>query len=135
MPNRSARPCGKPGCSRLARGAGSRCADHAREREQARGTAKVRGYGADWRTLRAAHLRAHPSCSHPECDMLATDVDHLTPHRGDDALRLDPDNLQSLCHSHHSSKTATQDGGFGRARCELIEERGVYTYVEWEPSV
>lgn len=131
MPNRSAKPCGKPGCPRLVRGPASRCTDHASERERARGTATSRGYGADWRTLRAAHLLAHPVCSHQDCTALATDVDHVTPHRGDDALRLDPDNLQSLCHSHHSQKTATEDGGFGKQRVvrpsRIIEQ--------WEPSV
>lgn len=136
MPNRAAKACGKTGCRALVRGAGSRCAEHAREREQARGSATARGYGFDWRTLRASHLAAHPTCSHPECGKAATDVDHVNPHRGDDRLRLDAGNLQSLCHSHHSSKTATQDGGFGRRRIEVeIERDGSYTAVEWEPSV
>jgi 5-methylcytosine-specific restriction protein A len=48
------------------------------------------------------------------CGARATDVDHIIAHRGDDRLRLDPANLQSFCHAHHSSKTATEDGGFGR---------------------
>src|SRR4051812_33623901 len=115
MPSRSAKPCGKPGCKALVRGA-TRCTEHTREREQARGSASQRGYDGAWRTLRAAHLSAHPMCSHPSCDLIATDVDHVTPHRGDNGLRLDPDNLQSLCHGHHSAKTVAQDGGLGRMR-------------------
>jgi len=38
----------------------------------------------------------------------AVDVDHIIPHKGDDALRLDPANLQSLCKWHHRSKTARE---------------------------
>jgi len=43
----------------------------------------------------------------------ATHVDHVLAHRGDEGLRLDPNNLQALCHSCHSRKTASLDGGFG----------------------
>jgi 5-methylcytosine-specific restriction protein A len=43
----------------------------------------------------------------------ATDVDHITPHKGNKELFYDVSNLQSLCHSHHSQKTAKEDGGFG----------------------
>jgi 5-methylcytosine-specific restriction protein A len=34
------------------------------------------------------------------------DVDHIVPHRGDPKLLRHWDNLQSLCHRHHSLKTA-----------------------------
>jgi 5-methylcytosine-specific restriction protein A len=139
MPSRSAKPCGKPGCKALVRGA-ARCPEHTREREQARGSASARGYDASWRALRAAYLSAHPMCSHPDCDLIATDVDHVTPHRGDDKLRLDPDNLQSLCHGHHSSKTVSQDGGLGRVRVygtARVQGAIIETYPadEWDPSV
>lgn len=43
----------------------------------------------------------------------ATDLDHIEPHRGDMTLFWDHDNWQSLCHSCHSAKTASEDGGFG----------------------
>ena len=35
----------------------------------------------------------------------ATEVDHITPHRGRWSLFVDPSNLQSLCHTCHSAKT------------------------------
>jgi 5-methylcytosine-specific restriction protein A len=36
----------------------------------------------------------------------ATDVDHIVPFQDvDDPRRLDPTNLQSLCHECHSRKT------------------------------
>jgi 5-methylcytosine-specific restriction protein A len=44
---------------------------------------------------------------------MATQVDHVKAHHGNEALRLDPANLQSLCQSCHSRKTATVDHGGG----------------------
>jgi len=50
----------------------------------------------------------------------ATDVDHITAwQKGatiEERQRLfrSADNLQSLCKSHHSKKTAAEDGSFGR---------------------
>lgn len=82
-----------------------------------RPSAAKRGYDATWRKLSATHLREHPfcvRCLEGGVFEQATDVDHIRAHCGDDSLRLDPGNLQSLCHSHHSQKTVAQDGGFGR---------------------
>ena len=42
-------------------------------------------------------------------------VDHRIPHKGDRVLFYDADNLQALCKPLHDSKTAREDGGFGRA--------------------
>ena len=84
-----------------------------------RETAAERGYGYRWQKAREGWLRSHPLCVHCEREgrvVAATDVDHIKPHRGDMALFWDSENnWQSLCHSHHSLKTATEDGGFGRA--------------------
>lgn len=33
-------------------------------------------------------------------------VDHIIERVDDDSLRLDPDNLMTLCHYHHGEKTA-----------------------------
>jgi 5-methylcytosine-specific restriction protein A len=41
-------------------------------------------------------------------------ADHVVPHKGDWLLFVDEKNLQGLCLSCHSKKTATEDGGFGR---------------------
>ena len=70
-----------------------------------RGSSAQQGYGYAWRVRRAEHLRTHPTCV--VCGEVATDVDHV--HRKELS-----DELQSMCHAHHSSKTARQDGGFGR---------------------
>lgn len=88
---------------------------HAREPAQpqaatpTRPSSHARGYDRRWRRLRAAHLSAHPLCV--ECERagivtVATEVDHIRPHRGNATLLYDPDNLQSMCKPHHSAKTA-----------------------------
>jgi 5-methylcytosine-specific restriction protein A len=64
-----------------------------------------------WQDMRAIHLAQEPWCR--ECLKLnvyefATEVDHITPHKGDPVLFFDRKNLQSLCNSHHSSKTAEE---------------------------
>ncbi|MBA3875608.1 MAG: hypothetical protein C0498_01505 [Anaerolinea sp.] len=70
-----------------------------------------RGYDSAWRRgPRARQLEAHPTCQWETdgvgCGEPATDVDHRVPKRagGTD----DEDNLQSLCHSHHSVKTRAE---------------------------
>lgn len=98
------RPCTQPGCARLT--SAGRCDDHKRRRE----SAAKRGYGAKWRRLRAYVLRNEPLCRH--CKRApATDVDHIVPRAkgGTDAMT----NLQPLCKSCHSRKTATEDGRWG----------------------
>ena len=47
----------------------------------------------------------------------ATVVDHIIPHKGDDNLRWDETNLQSLCQPHHDSTK------------QQIEKRGYSTEV------
>jgi 5-methylcytosine-specific restriction protein A len=76
-------------------------------------SASRRGYGRRWRDqTRTAFLREHPLCE--DCYrrgiiMPATDVDHIVAKRrgGTDQWR----NLQALCHSCHSRKTAREDRG------------------------
>ena len=61
--------------------------------------------------LRAQHIAKEPMCR--ECGgygvrRIGTQVDHITPHDGDMALFLDSENLQTLCDTHHSMKTARE---------------------------
>jgi 5-methylcytosine-specific restriction protein A len=119
MPNRSARPC-LGMCGNLVRGR-SRCPSCARKVEEQRGRPEARGYDRAWRRLRAAHLARHPYCVTPGCGRLGNQVDHIKAHREDEALRLDPRNLQTLCHSCHSRKTVERDGGFGRSASSLLK--------------
>ena len=82
-----------------------------------RPSSSAMGYGSQWRKLRAFILNREPLCRHCAENghtELASDLDHIVPKAqgGTD----DPDNLQPLCHSCHSRKTATEDGGFGHSQ-------------------
>lgn len=123
---RAARVCAADGCNELVM-TGSRCTRHAlvtaqqaaQRDKQKRGTAKERGYDGTWRRLRDKHIHANPLCAHCLLNhrvVPGTQVDHRIPHCGDESLRLDPNNLQTLCARCHSIKTTTEDGGFGRPR-------------------
>lgn len=119
MPSKSLTPCNKIGCRELTRE--RYCTAHKPEEHKAydehRGTATERGYNSRWRKARLTYLRQHPLCVHCEREgrvTAATDVDHITPHRGDQELFWDAaNNWQPLCKSCHSRKTATEDNGFG----------------------
>jgi 5-methylcytosine-specific restriction protein A len=84
---------------------GGYCLAHATRASESRtyggrGTAHQRGYDARWRRARAAYLAAHPLCA--ECSRQgrvtpARVVDHVVPHRGDQALFWDEANWQPLC--------------------------------------
>lgn len=95
------RPC--LNCGRLT--AHTRCADHTRARDLARGTRIERGYGGDWPRLRREFLAALPWCA---CGSPATEVDHVVPIRDGGAPR-EVGNLQPLCGVCPRRKTAADD--------------------------
>ncbi len=100
------KPCAEPGCKNLVRGR-SRCPECAKKREAARGSAHKRGYGKGWSKTRASHLAQEPLCSLCLLDgktVEAVEVDHIIP-KAEDGTDA-PENLQSLCKSCHSAKTA-----------------------------
>ena len=66
-------------------------------------TTAERGYDGTWQKLRLYKLAGDPFCA--VCKMSADQVDHIRP-INDGGARLDPANLQSLCQSCHSRKTA-----------------------------
>lgn len=92
---------------------------HASQAEKARREAREGEfkYDGQWRKRRRAWLSEHPlcaSCQRRGIVKPATDVDHviaLSAGGLDDEI-----NYESKCHECHSYKTATEDGGFGRAR-------------------
>lgn len=109
MANKPLKPCSKPGCPNLTRE--RYCKAHT-------AAAKMRKSSAAWhrwytlpvwkKDLRPKQLLREPFCR--ECAakgkrVRATEVDHVTPHRGRWMLFVDPNNLQSLCHTCHSRKT------------------------------
>lgn len=87
-----------------------------KRRFRKKGSSAARGYGARWRRLRERFLSEHPlyaECLKQGRAVPATDVDHIRPHKGNEDLMWDEENLQALCHACHSRKTAAEDGGFG----------------------
>jgi 5-methylcytosine-specific restriction enzyme A len=108
-PMRAGHVCGQPGCTVIVR-TGSLCPVHARARDLARGTSVERGYGPTWGKTSRAFLSTHPTCV--ECGRPARHTDHIVARSagGSD----DWSNLQPLCHSCHSRKTATVDSNFSR---------------------
>ena len=62
-----------------------------------------------WRSLRKQVILSNPICQ--ACNRApSTQVDHIKPYSGDVSTFYDIDNLQALCHSCHSKKTATERG-------------------------
>lgn len=107
MPVAALHPCAEAGCPELLERGTARCPKHDLRRQ--RGSSTQQGYGQNWRRMRAAFLAANPWCG--ECGAPSTEADHKTPRSqgGSD----DWDNLQAMCKSCHSRKTATKDGGWG----------------------
>ena len=120
-PTRVAKLCTTPGCPHPATYRG-KCDDHKRERERVRNQrqeSRAIYQSAQWKRLRTLILSAHPQCEWYMndgdrlmlCPRDATDVDHIVPIE-EGGAPWDEENLQALCHSHHSSKTA-KENGFG----------------------
>jgi 5-methylcytosine-specific restriction protein A len=116
MPRAPERPCRNAVCPKTTADAGGYCAacrpaSGRAEREQ-RGSSTARGYGYSWQQRRARIIQRDPVCA--SCKRAwSTEVDHVQPKAqgGTD----DETNLQGLCKPCHSTKTAREDGGFGRA--------------------
>lgn len=84
--------------------------------------------GEHWKALRRAALeRDGGRCCWPGCNSRASHVDHIQPRPRGAVGPTAADtlgNLQSLCRSHHSSKTAQADGGFGHRRGGPVKVKG-----------
>jgi len=112
MPTSAAKACLHPGCRATTKQ--GYCAEHARQRRQAR---RLNDPSDDfyasrrWRRLRALFLRANPLCVACQAlgrSVVAVHVDHIKPRRERPDLEFDETNLQSLCPSCHSRKTIQQ---------------------------
>lgn len=121
MPAAPNRPCRAPGCPALVSGRLKKgyCEAHSElrsnwaKRDDKAGSTTQRGYGHDWRKLRARILRRDrhlcQQCLREGRVTEATDVDHIVSKAagGTDAEA----NLQSLCRDHHLAKTAREGRG------------------------
>lgn len=100
--------------------AGAVCACQARRKaaaENARPSARQRGYGAKWERESAAFL-ARPenrlcACG---CGRPAEMVDHIVAHKGDLKLFWRRSNWQAMTKSCNSRKAAREEGGFGNPK-------------------
>ena len=107
------RPCRRPGCGALTRDGW--CERHRPQRTGRRESAAWHSWYSlpVWTDdLRPAQLLREPFCR--ECARHglrtpATDVDHIRDHKGNWALFIDRSNLENLCHSCHSRKTAREN--------------------------
>lgn len=113
-PNRSKRPCLRPGCPELVEK--GYCDKHKKskrkESDAQRGTSSQRGYDYRWQKYRKFYLQRNPLCVRCEKkDRLepAAVVDHIIPHKGNYDLFWDEKNHQPLCKRCHDKKTATED--------------------------
>lgn len=72
-----------------------------------RASAARRGYDREWEEIRADQIAWEPWCQ--RCGAPASHADHIRPRRqfANRAAADLPNNLQSLCASCHSSKTAS----------------------------
>ncbi|MDA0780661.1 MAG: HNH endonuclease signature motif containing protein [Proteobacteria bacterium] len=118
MPYKHKKPCCKSGCPELTHN--RYCQLHTKEIEGNR-KSKVnkerpagynKQYGRKWRKLRLWFLKQNPLCV--VCGTAGTDVDHILPLSKGGTNELS--NLQTLCHSCHSRKTVSEDGGFGNKK-------------------
>lgn len=106
------KPCSYPSCPNLANG--RFCEEHKGYEDRNRGSASQRGYDNRWRKYRKSFLEQHPLCVTCEREgdiTVATVVDHIIPHKGDQVLFWDWENHQALCEFHHNQKTASEDRG------------------------
>jgi 5-methylcytosine-specific restriction protein A len=91
-------------------------------------------YDRRWTKARLRFLAEKKYCSnkkeHGAVLVLACEVDHVIPHRGDVKLFWDMSNWQALCKACHSRKTASEDGGFGN----LKKKRPQVTETETDAS-
>ena len=125
MPVRPLAGCSYPGCRGRATDGHGRCERHPRpiivvdNGQSQRPSSSQRGYDNEWRRRRALFLRAHPFCERAGCDKVAEHVDHIMSIVRCRELGMDPNessNLRSLCHEHHSTKTAMYDGALGNPK-------------------
>lgn len=129
MPPAPRKPCRS--CGTLTNGA--YCEKHLKVKEvevkvqrikydNERGTAASRGYTYRWSKYSLQYRKDNPLCA--ECERqgilkVNNCVDHIIPVSGpDDPLFWEPTNHQGLCTTHHSEKTAKEDGAFGNVKKE-----------------
>ena len=92
-------------------------------------------YGRRWREARALHLAREPLCRFclkKGATVVARVVDHIAPHRGDQALFWQQSNWQSLCFAcHNSAKQRVESFDTKVAGIRSCGADGYTTGSEW----
>lgn len=122
MTRRALKPCAHPTCPELVRPPASRCPDHERDRDRARGTATERGYDHRWREEARRYKDKRRAEGTDYCDHCGRgedeldrplEVDHIDGLGPNGPRGYDPTNYQLLCRPDHQAKTAHQTGAKG----------------------
>ena len=113
MPYAALRLCTYPGCTNLVHS--GRCPKHGAKGSRYPRDKRVQGLynSKHWKQIRHEQLLNEPYCR--ECmkhgkRVLATEVDHIDPHKGDE-VKFYAGPFQSLCHSCHAAKTDSERVG------------------------
>jgi len=123
MPTGAFHPCAFSRCPALVAQGIRYCPEHAKAAGVAdrlrRGSAAERGYGSRWQAARLVFLGKPENalcrpCSKksPPVVRVATVVDHIRDHKGDQQLFWDTKNWQPSCQPCHDARTDA--GDFGR---------------------
>ena len=102
------------GCGAIVKGSCDRCiAKRNASSDQLRGTTAERGYDHQWRKLSERFRKHNPLCKN--CYTLgrvepAVDVHHIKPIRTHPELRLEWENLMSLCRACHDMIEREENG-------------------------
>ena len=108
MPRKPKRPCGHPGCPKLATDGGQYCEEHQkleqkRYNKYERSPDSNRKYGRAWQRIRARYVAVHPLCELCLKEGRLTpvqEVHHIIPiSKGG---THEQSNLMSLCQSCHT---------------------------------
>lgn len=75
--------------------------------DKKRPSARQRGYDAQWERESKAYLAVYSSCR--RCGQAATLVDHIQPHKGNQALFWNRANWQPLCIPCHSGAKQSEE--------------------------
>lgn len=113
MPNAALRPCNYPGCGALV--VKGYCESHVGERPSVMRKWQYLYDTARWKRIRRMQLAREPWCADHLAKgeyVVATDVDHREPHRGDVA-KFFAGPFDSRCKPCHSRKTAAEVNGRG----------------------
>ncbi|MBB5227404.1 HNH endonuclease [Treponema ruminis] len=111
--------CTYPGCNCLVSN-GTRCPKHKAEKKTIfTQRTKSREYhnlyqSARWRKTRREFLRENPFCI--KCGQPSEIADHIIPHRGNEDLFYDKNNLQPMCWKCHSAKTLQENNFFHKKK-------------------